>query len=352
VAGIRYAIAGSPVEQSLSPLLLAIVHDHVVSIKQKVSADFKLLKLDLVETTAIEDALAWGYAGSMPNSLPWKWTGAPFGKYRTTALLEKAVEASREVLDCSVLLESKTNKSLELQIQELSDKMKLVGNSKLPKSALREEVWINLTAPLKHTLVSNAVNSIDNSMEIKSVNCLRWDGQGWFCGTFDGLGVISIADYHGVDVADGAVIAILGGGGAARSTAYEWINSGGKVIAIEGRRPLPEGEWINSKEYVGKIDVFINFDGSDIGEIEDAILIHDKAKFVFKAPYTLMQGTAEERIEMLAEGPFDGRWLLVAQHLECWSNFWAPQLGDMLPSIGLLLTKLAYAEAMLESYAN
>jgi hypothetical protein len=65
-----------------------------------------------------------------------------------------------------------------------------------------------------------------------------------------------------------------------------------------------------------------------------------------------MQGTAEERIEMLAEGPFDGRWLLVSQHLECWSNFWAPQLGDMLPSIGLLLTKLAYAEAVLESHAN
>ena len=349
MAGVRYAIAGSPVEQSLSPLLLAIVHDHIVSIKQTVSADFKSLKLDLVETTVIEDALAWGYAGSMPNSLPWKWTGAPFGKHRTSALLEKAIEAAREVLDCSLIIESKTNKSLESQIQELLDKMKSLGDSKLPKSALREEVWINLTAPLKHTLVSNAVNSIDNSMEIKSVNCLRWDGQGWFCGTFDGLGVVSVADYHGIDVADGAVIAILGGGGAARSTAYEWINSGGKVIAIEGRRPLPKGEWINSKEYSGKIDVFINFDG---GEIEDTMPIHDKAKFVFEAPYSLMQGTAEERIEMLAEGPFNGRWLLVAQHLECWSNFWAPQLGDMLPSIGLLLTKLAHAEAVMEEYSK
>lgn len=352
MAGIRYAIAGSPVEQSLSPLLLAIVHDHIVSIKQNLPTDFKSLKLDLVETKTIEDALAWGYAGSMPNSLPWKWTGAPFGKFRTTAILEKAIEASRSVLDCSPRIESKTNKNLELQVQEMSDKMKLMSNSKLPKSALRKEVWINLTSPLKHTLVSNAVNSIDNSMEIQSVNCLRWDGQGWFCGSFDGLGVVSVADYHGVDVADGAVIAILGGGGAARSTAYEWINSGGKVIAIEGRRPLPEGEWINSKEYSGKIDAFINFDGGNIDEIQNGMLIHNKAKFVFEAPYTLMQGTAEQRIEMLAKGPFDGRWLLVAQHLECWSNFWAPQLGDMLPSIGLLLTKLAYAEAVLESYAN
>ena len=352
MAGVRYAIAGSPVEHSLSPLLMAIVHDHIVSIKSKLSSNYKSLKLDLVETTTIANTLAWGYAGSMPNSLPWKWTGAPFGKYRTTALLEKAIEASRKVLDCSSSVESKTNKSLELQMQEISNKMELLSNSKLPSSALNEEVWINLTSPLKHTLVSNAVSSIDNSMELQSVNCLRWDGQGWFCGTFDGLGVVSVADYHGIDVADGAVLAILGGGGAARSTAYEWINSGGKVIAIEGRRPLPKGEWIDSKDYTGKIDIFINFDGGEINNNQDAVLHHDKAKVVFEAPYSAMQGTAEERIEKLSKGPFDGRWLLASQHLECWSNFWAPQLGEMLPSIGLLLTKLAHAEAMMEEYTK
>ena len=104
MAGVRYAIAGSPVEHSLSPLLLAIVHDHLTSIKSKILSDFKILKLDLVDTTTIEDALAWGYAGSMPNSLPWKLSGAPFGKFRTTALLEKAIAASREVVDCSPLL--------------------------------------------------------------------------------------------------------------------------------------------------------------------------------------------------------------------------------------------------------
>jgi len=352
VAEVRYAIAGSPVEQSLSPLLLALVHDHLVTMKPSLSTDFKLEKLDLVETKTIEDALAWGYAGSMPNSLPWKWTGAPFGKYRTTAILEKAIEASRTVLDCSPLIESKTNKSLELQVQEMSDKMELMGNSKLPKSALREEVWINLTSPLKHTLVSNAVNSIDNSMDIQSVNCLRWDGQGWFCGSFDGLGVVSVADSLGIDVAEGAVLAILGGGGAARSTAFGWLKYGGIVIAVEGRRPLPDGDWIDSNEYSGEIDIFINFDGGEINEVQDAKKIQDKAKVIFEAPYSQMHGTAEQRIDSLTQGPFNGRWLLVSQHLECWSNFWAPQLGDMLPSIGLLMTKLAYAEAVIEEYAK
>ncbi len=352
MAGVRYAIAGSPVEHSLSPLLLAIVHDHLTAIESKTTSGFKVLKLDLVDTSNIEDALAWGYAGSMPNSLSWKLTGAPFGKFRTTELLAKAIAASGEILDCSPLLESKSTKSLQLQIQEMSEKMQSLANSKLPNTALNEEIWINLTSPLKHTLVSNAVSTIDNSMDILSVNCLRWDGQGWFCGTFDGLGVISAADCHGIDVANGATIAILGGGGAARSTAHAWINGGGKVIAIEGRRPLSEGDWIDSKKYNGEIDVFINFDGGDIGANQEANIAHDKAKLVFEAPYSSMRGDAEERISQLAQGPFNGRWLLASQHLECWSNFWTPQLGDMLPSVGLLLTKLAHAEAIIESYTK
>lgn len=352
MAGVSYAIAGSPVEQSLSPLLLAIVHDHLISMKPSLASNFKLEKLDLVETKSIEDALAWGYAGTMPDSLAWKWTGSPFGKYRTTAILEKAVEASRLVQDCSPLIESKTKKSLELQIQEISQKMELMSDSELPSTVLREEVWINLTSPLKHTLVSNAVNSIDNSMEIQSVNCLRWDGQGWFCGTFDGLGVVSVADYMGIDVAEGAVLAILGGGGAARSTAFEWANRGGIVIALEGRRSLPAGDWIDSNDYSGKIDIFINFDGGEIDGMEDARIIQDAADIVLEAPYSQMYGAAGQRLEGMAKEPYNGRWLLVAQHLECWSNFWAPQLGDMLPSIGLLMTKLAYAEAVIEGYAK
>lgn len=352
MAGVRYAIAGSPVDHSLSPLLLAIVHQHLTSQETTITSGFKLNKLDLVETKSIEDALAWGYAGSMPTSLPWKWTGAPFGKYRTTALLEKALAASSEIVDCSPLIESKSGKTLQLQIEEMTTKMQIMADSTLPKYSLNEEVWINLTSPLKHTLVSNAVRTTDNSMEIQSVNCLRWDGQGWFCGSFDGLGVIAVADYHGIDVGNGAVLAILGGGGAARSSAHAWTNAGGKVVAIEGRRPLEQGHWISEENYDGEIDIFINFDGDSMENKQAVIKAQANAKLVFEAPYTLMSGTGEERIEKLAQGPFNGRWILVGQHLECWSNFWAPQMGDLLPSIGLLLTKLAYAEAVMESYTN
>ena len=147
-------------------------------------------------------------------------------------------------------------------------------------------------------------------------------------------------------------MAILGGGGAARSTAFEWAIHGGKVIAIEGRRPLPDGDWIDSNDYSGKIDIFINFDGGEIDEMEDVRTIQDVAEIVLEAPYSSMHGAAGQRLESMAKGPYNGRWLLVAQHLECWSNFWAPQLGDMLPSIGLLMTKLAYAEAVIEGYTK
>jgi hypothetical protein len=42
--------------------------------------------------------------------------------------------------------------------------------------------------------------------------------------------------------------------------------------------------------------------------------------------------------------------MLIAQHLECWRQLWAPQYIDYLPSIELLMTKLIHAEIVLSSY--
>ena len=47
----------------------------------------------------------------------------------------------------------------------------------------------------------------------------------------------------------------------------------------------------------------------------------------------------------------DGRWLLSAQHLECWRQLWAPQVKDLLPSLDLLVSKLITAETVLASYS-
>jgi hypothetical protein len=43
----------------------------------------------------------------------------------------------------------------------------------------------------------------------------------------------------------------------------------------------------------------------------------------------------------------DGRWMLVAQHLEAWRSLWAPELCDVLPSISELMADLLAVEAMM-----
>ena len=89
---IRYGVAGSPIRHSLSPLLLSLVCDHL-----HLSGRSMTLKMELVNVSSISDALAWGYAGSVPNPQEWDLTQAVFGTFRTTALMEKAVAAARAV---------------------------------------------------------------------------------------------------------------------------------------------------------------------------------------------------------------------------------------------------------------
>ena len=49
------------------------------------------------------------------------------------------------------------------------------------------------------------------------------------------------------------------------------------------------------------------------------------------------------------DGPrIDGRWMLVAQHLEAWRILWAPELQAMLPSIPDLMEDLVAVEALLD----
>ena len=54
------------------------------------------------------------------------------------------------------------------------------------KATGNEEVWLSLTSPLKHQLSIAAVKCIDNAMDIRSVNTLRWDGITWWAGSSDG----------------------------------------------------------------------------------------------------------------------------------------------------------------------
>ena len=63
--------------------------------------------------------------------------------------------------------------------------------------------------------------------------------------------------------------------------------------------------------------------------------------------YQKMEGDFDSRIEYLANNA-DGRWLLCAQHLHSWANMWAPEYGELLPSLSLLMTRLVSVEVQLE----
>ena len=338
MAEVYYGVAGYPISHSLSPVLINIVAQHV-SKQSKPIDRFKLVQNDLIEVEFIQDALAWGYVKSPPKLIDWDLTGAPFGKFRNRALLQKVLEGTEDITEPLPTLE-KESRGASLKLLPLSHKIVL------PSKSFSEEVWINLTSPLKHQLKSQAVVDFNDSSLTESVNVLRWDGFGWWTSNTDGSGVVRVAEYFGIDVTSGAILGLVGGGGAARSTAYAWVKCGGRVRILGGKRDLSELDWIEHLDDGEKsCDVMINFD-DDV--VPKDVMVNS---LVIKSMYHSIEGSLEDRMDTLVGKEIDGRWLLAAQHLECWSQLWAPHAKDKLPSLDLLVTKLVHAETILASYA-
>ena len=307
---VRHAVAGNPIVHSLSPVLTALVHAHL-SRQQDIQLP-GLKGVVVIPTEGVENALAWGYAGGLPSPPDWEYVGSPLGKFRANALLERAVAASCAEHD---------------EADSRLPNAQLKTNNQVNQNLGDEEVWLSLTSPLKHQLSIAAVKCIDNAMDIRSVNTLRWDGVTWWAGSTDGAGMCMVAEAFGKK--SDSTMGIIGGGGTARSVAAAWTNSGGKVTQIGGKRELDEdGPWdlVNSKA-----DFVINFD-EDGGDIS--------------VQYQKMSGDFESRIEFLSKNA-DGRWLLCAQHLHSWATLWAPQYSEKLPSLSLLMTQLVAAEVHL-----
>ncbi len=340
MARVKYAVAGSPVAHSLSPLLFGLVVSNLEKFGKKIPLSMKHTGVDLVETPSIEDALGWGYAGHSPHMPLWEYTGAPFGKYRTEALMARAIKSAMAVEDSDPRLASDYESEFSLDAPAKPSRHE--NSHHLPNQWLENEVWLNLTSPLKHQLSSEAVSSIDQSMNLQAVNALRWDGQGWCCAGVDGLGVISVAQYHGVEVESGALLGMRGGGGAARSTADAWLKAGGRIRLFEGKRPLELPSQFEVDTSEKSLDFAIDFDGGS--EIPAPF---QSCRLQLNPSYQAAKGDFESRVRLLLISPLDGRWMLVAQHLEAWRHLWAPQFENLLPSIGLLLTQLLHAENVL-----
>jgi hypothetical protein len=300
---------------------------HLVAAHVARQHPFPAPSVDLVEAATISDALAWGYAGAVPNPAVWAHSNGPFGKFRTSTLIKRAVEAAADLTT-----DERLNPAHVPVPQATVD-------PRLPTRQFSEEVWLNLTAPLKHQLRSTAVTSMDGSEAISSVNALRWDGKGWWSAGLDGQGLLDALVHLGFHP-NSHVLGLVGGGGAARSTAVAWTEAGGRWVQLPSRRPLLEGPW-EAGRTTDSPDITAVFDGD--AELPDGVLI--------MAQYSDMEGTVDERIDALLAAPYDGRWMLAAQHLACWRSLWAPELSEALPSLGALLHQLVVAENVLSVYA-
>mgnify|MGYP001424863325 FL=1 len=97
MAKVRHGVAGDPIGHSLSPVLTALVHSHL---SRTEGIELPGLKgVVIIPTEGVENALAWGYAGSLPSPPDWALVGSPLGKFRANTLLERAVTASMDIVE-------------------------------------------------------------------------------------------------------------------------------------------------------------------------------------------------------------------------------------------------------------
>jgi hypothetical protein len=324
--GLRYAVGGSPIDHSLSPVLFALVLAHLRS--RGCFSELDVSSVTILEADHIDEVLGWAYIEHDKHQPIWKPANQKLKSFHTH-LMSEAMDVIELEADARFL-------------PKLSPNTRSIKITQVPDRSSSNEVWINLTSPLKHQIQSMVFTPIDEAMDIISVNALRYDGQGWYCATTDGEGVVNVASYFGIDVASGAILGINGGGGAARSIASAWMKHGGRIVSIGGKRQLP-ATLVNAKS-TGEIvcDLIIDTEGS----LEQALA----GTLQLNPVYSPLSGSIDERIEYLStvSDVIDGRWMLAAQHLECWRSLWTPHFSDLLPTLEQLLTWLVVVECKLE----
>ena len=324
--GLRYAVGGAPIDHSLSPILFDLVLAHLRS--QGIFSELDVSSATILEADNIDEVLGWAYIEHDKHQPIWKPANQKLRLFQPHLL--------KEAMD---VIEIEAHARF---VPRLQANVRRIENAYIPNRSSSEEVWINLTSPLKHQIQSMAFTSIDEALDILSVNALRYDGQGWYCATTDGEGVVHVASQFGIEVSEGAVLGINGGGGAARSIASAWIQHGGGVVSIGGKRQLPATLVNEKKRKETVFDLIIDIEGT----FDDSI----NANVQLNPRYSPLTGSIEERFDLLstANSVIDGRWMLAAQHLECWRSLWTPHLTDNLPNLEQLMTWLVAVESKLE----
>ena len=183
---------------------------------------------------------------------------------------------------------------------------------------------LNLTSPLKHQTGQLNLRNLDKSQENLSVNCLGISDGEIFAISTDGLGVAWIAMQNGIEISK-STLGISGGGGTARSAMKSWIELGGRVKQIGGKRKLSIPEDSESK---GKVDFLLVVDSDfSLEELSEncAILYAD-----YSSEFPVISGFKQ----------INGLDLLIAQHLLCWYLMWGVSLRNKLPTFNSLKKNL------------
>ena len=195
--GLRYAVGGSPIDHSLSPVLFDLVLAHLRS--RGCFSELDVSSVTILEADHIDEVLGWAYIEHDKHQPIWKPANQKLGTFQPH-LMSEAMGVVEVEGDARFLPKLRPN----------ARRTKI---AQVPERSSSNEVWINLTSPLKHQIQSMVFTPIDEALDILSVNALRYDGQGWYCATTDGEGVVHVASYFGIDAASGAILGINGGGG-------------------------------------------------------------------------------------------------------------------------------------------
>ena len=191
---------------------------------------------------------------------------------------------------------------------------------------LDEEIltYVNLTSPLKHTTSLLEFDNLDDSLTYESVNCLAICENNTCSISTDGLAVVWLALLAGLDI-DKSVLAIVGGGGTARSAANAWISFGGKVNQISGNRRISIPE--ESKTNESADFMLLIYSCEDFSSLKsDAVILQAKYNSTQEVPNHLTN--------------LGGVHLLVAQHLLCWYLLWNQNAEFKIPTFSDLLANL------------
>ena len=340
---IRYAVAGRPIQHSLSPLLAVLTAAHL----KQGGLEVDITEMNLLESTDVTSPMAWA----------WVNRNRPQKEVRNRLYGDPTTTASRTRLLRLVSKVMSDVKAANPSHVPNGDTLFYQAQERVKTRRGASESWISLTSPLKHLLSPRSgVHPIDDSLENGAVNQLRWDGENWFCAGTDGGGIVAIARHFGFDFeatgVEAPLLCLIGGGGSARSCAAEWAAVGGSIWSISGRRSLDKrGPWIQHlidgdavADNIGP-RLFIDFDITpgkpDSNHSTDAD-VH------------LISSYNSEEVGVVVEHNesgllLDGRWLLAAQHLDAWARLYCPEAAHLLPGLGLTMTRLLALESALRA---